>query len=380
MDEAAPGATEDRLGRLVKARLEACVTEAERRGGRLSVEAQLEAQALAALLDVRDRLRPAAPRRRWPVALAFALALTMASALLFLRVPETEIELEATVSEVSFRLTAAQALTEVAQLRFVAIAGIDTVDSTSPRDAMPGQDRRPADSLALYADAADARCQGSLTLDRMILPRDAQVGLRRPGSSPRIQMLVKAPGAALQLTVAGCVRVGGAASAPWTVGAARALPLRLGSDEVDIDLESAPGTRIGLAPFVRAHDLSLTRIEQVAGDGAMLVRRVSTVAGGTVYFQSLDGQQRKLRFAEPLRFARSEGEFRSIDFDGGRIDLRFHGDVRDMHSGSETHARSWMPSWLDWLKANHSLTLFWAAAMSAFGLVAALLKWWKTGA
>ena len=370
---AAPPATpSQRLERLAAARLDAMLMEAEAHpgGAPLSTERLRELQTLAALVSVRERLETTPASPRWPAAAALALTLVAVSTLLFVYVPQTEIELDATASEVTFTLAIAQALTEPTVLRFIGIAGFDTLAGSASL-ALPHQ------PLALAADATDANCTGVLTLDRLILPRAALVDLRRSALPQRVHLSLKAPGAALQITLDGCVRAGGAAGPPSAQRGVRTVTVVLGGDEVDLDLESIESIGFQLAPFVRIRDLSLSRIEYIAGEGTTLVRRVSTVNAGTVFLNALDGQPRVLRFAEPIRFERADGELRSVKFDGGEIALRFHGAVRGMVSGSDAHLRSWMPTWLEWLKANHGVSLFWAAATSAFGLLMALLKWWK---
>jgi hypothetical protein len=321
---------------------------------------------------------PAPSRRRWPIALALVLTLAIASVLLYLRVPRTEIELEAAVTELSFQLPAAQALTETARLNFLGIAGFGGIDAPAGLDATASSPRPgPSDVLALHASDADSKCRGGITLDRIILPRDAQIWLRRSREPDRIQISLKAPGATIRATLEGCVTGGGRAASRWLTHSPRTLTVQVSDDEVELDIASASAAGIRFAPFIQARDLSFTRIEQVSRDGITLVRRVSTVTSGSLYYQSLNGEERKLRFAEPIRFARSEGDIRSIELDRGAIAVRFHGDVRGMMSGTEANARSVMPTWLEWLKANQSLSLLWGSALYLFGLVVSLLRWWK---
>lgn len=367
------GSLARRLERLTAGRLEAMLDDAQRHPlGLPSPDRLRELATLAALLSVSDRMAPVAPvsPSRWPAAAALALVTIAVGALLFLHVAQTEIELDATASEVAFTLARAQALTEPTVLRFVGVAGFDTVAGLD--GDLPAHRR-----LALAATATDAACAGSITLDRLILPRGAQVRLGRSPLPQRAHLVIHAPGATLQLTLDGCVRTGSATGAPSITRAVRTLGIALGRDDVDFDLQGAGDAMFALAPSVHTEELSLSRVEEIAGDGITLVRHVSTVTGGTLLFDALDGQSRTLRVAEPIRFERVDGELRSVALDGKQIALRFHGDVRGMVSGSDSHPRSWMPTWLEWLKANHAASLFWAAATSGFALLTALLKWWK---
>jgi hypothetical protein len=360
-----------RLERLAARRVEALLDEADALPPAASSPERLaELDTLAALIGLRDRLDPQPSRKRWPAVAAFVLTMGVVSALLFVHVRQTEVELDATVSELTFSLARPQAVTEPLVVRFIGIAGFETVAGLESGVAAPGR-------LAIAAAAADAACTGSLTLDRLILPRGARVNVLRPALPQRAHLRVIAPGATLRLTLDGCVRKGGAAGAASTARAMRTVDVSLGRDEVDIDLEPAAAAGFGLAPFVRIDELSLSRVEEIAGDGETLVRRVSTIDAGTVLLDDLDGQARPLRAAEPLRLERVDGELRSVAFEAKLIALRFHGDVHGMGSGSDTHLRSWMPTWLDWLKSNHAASLFWTAVTSGFGLLLALLKWWR---
>ncbi len=372
-----PAALAGRLERLAAARIEAMLADAEAHPqGVPSPDRLQELSTLAALLRVSDRWVPTPPPSRparWPAAATLALATVVVGALLFLHVPHTEIELDVTATEFGFTLARAQALTEPVVLRFVGIAGFDTI--TGP-DATAASHQR----FAVAASPADAACTGSVTLDRLILPRGANVRVGRSPLPRRVRLVVHAPGAVLQLTFDGCVRTGGPAGVPAAAQGVRNVSVTLGQDDADMDLESSGDAGFALAPLVRASALSLSRVEEIEGDGVTLVRHVSTVTGGTLLFDALDGQSRTLRTAEPIRFDVVDGELRSAHLDGAQVALRFHGTVRGLVSGGETHPRDWMPSWLDWLKANHAASLFWATATSGFALLTALLKWWKPAA
>ncbi|MEC5398460.1 hypothetical protein [Uliginosibacterium sp. H1] len=317
-----------------------------------------------------DRL---ANPRRWSMALLLLAALAVVSVLLFVRVSKTEIELEATVEGLRFRLATGQALTEPASLAFLGVAGIGRAELSG--DTLP-----PAlqgDTLALHADALDAACSGRLSLEPLVLPPSTLVGLGEP-SAGRLSMQLESPGDMwLRVVIDGCVRIGTARGSVWP-GTTRTLLLKL-ADRADLGLGPAAGQRLRFARWVPVDELRLARVEQIAHDGDLMVRHVSTLGAGRLYYMALDGRERVLRVAEPLRFREVAGEFRSIAVDGDRIELRFRGDVRGMESGSESHGRSWMPSWLEWLKANHAVSLLWASVLSLFGLLLSLRNWWRGG-
>jgi hypothetical protein len=62
-----------------------------------------------------------------------------------------------------------------------------------------------------------------------------------------------------------------------------------------------------------------------------------------------------------------------IRVEGEHLSLNFHGWVRGMRTESE----NLMPTWLEWLRARHGLSLFWGTAVYLFGLGLAGVKWVK---
>jgi hypothetical protein len=93
--------------------------------------------------------------------------------------------------------------------------------------------------------------------------------------------------------------------------------------------------------------------------------------------ESLNGDTRQLRSGEPLRFGESNGEIRTVRLEPDHLSLSFHGWVRGMQTGSEETPRSLMPTWLEWLRARHGLTLLWGTTAYVFGLATAAVRWLK---
>ena len=85
------------LSRRAKALSDAAI-EAD---GEVPADAEKSLMRLRALVDICHSLQPSG-RKRWPVAAVLGATLVLLSSLLFIRVPETEIELEVKASEVSF--------------------------------------------------------------------------------------------------------------------------------------------------------------------------------------------------------------------------------------------------------------------------------------
>ena len=86
------------------------------------------------------------------------------------------------------------------------------------------------------------------------------------------------------------------------------------------------------------------------------------------------GEVGKVR--RPSQGERAQGEVRTLRLQEDHIELKFHGRVRGMTLGSGEGSRSYMPTWLEWLRERHSLSLLWGAALYLFGLVTIVLRWW----
>jgi len=109
-----------------------------------------------------------------------------------------------------------------------------------------------------------------------------------------------------------------------------------------------------------------------------VVRRISTVLSGILYFQSLAGKEYHLRHGQEIRFKSCEGEIRTLELKDDRIALAFHGRVKGMTTGSDENRISLMPTYLEWLSARHALSLLWGTTLYIFGLILTVMRWWRT--
>ena len=123
--------------------------------------------------------------------------------------------------------------------------------------------------------------------------------------------------------------------------------------------------------------LALFRLDQYLDLQQTIVRRISTVISGTLYFQSLGGKERPVRASEMISFKKVKGEIRTLELKGDQIALSFHGRVSGMTTGGEENSISLMPTYLEWLKARHGLSLLWGTTLYVFGLILGVLRWWR---
>src|SRR5262249_31298623 len=105
--------------------------EAAMHDGEVSPEKLDVLNRLARLVEVRDKtLATTVPR--WRIAALFAATLVLISLLLFLRVPETQVEMQLVVSEVGFVLPRPQLLTGLVNLRELNASGLRTMHLSDP--------------------------------------------------------------------------------------------------------------------------------------------------------------------------------------------------------------------------------------------------------
>ena len=365
------GHAKDPLRELLDHRLEALAAQAVRAGSVPSA-AEIESIAsLAKLIDLRNSLRPK-QRNRWP-ALVLAATLAVVSILLFVRVGETEIELEAASKELSFALAKEQMITGALDLAALGVSGLRSVEL--PVTASGVQSGAPA--VELTRDSVKGRA-GSVTLAPMLLPARARITLRRSDVPNQYGVIVRAAGLSLQGALNGPIRVGlaGAPAREYDFASPQPIVFAGGSEDITLDLTFLAMPQEPVVRQLQVGDLSVLRIDQFLEPGRTIVTRLSTILSGTLFFESLNGQERKLRDGEELQFERSDGELRTLELAANHIGWKFHGRVRGMTTGTGEGRRSLMPTCLEWLRARHEVTLLWATSLYLFALIAGVLRWW----
>ncbi len=306
----------------------------------------------------------AAPRKNWWPAAALAATLAVLSALLFVRVTETDVELDLAVTELDFKLARDQAAWEPMRVDALGISGVASIQA-------PTDWPSPAGASAL-------RISGSATLAPVVLPTGARMSLRSTGVAREYALSLQAPQIELHASVTGPLTVAfsGSPAHKVDVPAPKAIVMRAGREQADIDFVIPSVPARPFTPELRAQNLYLSRIDEFTEGSHTFVRRVSTILSGKLYFESLGGSERGIRSGEALQFEMSSGEFRELCLKDGQIDIQFHGRVRGMTTGVGEDQRSLMPTCLDWLRARHGPILLWGSALYLFGLITSALRWW----
>jgi len=373
---------EDKLRELLRARAAALKETALNSDGWLPAE-ELEALGrLARFSEICAALRTEPEPRRWPVIVLLGGALAIASFLLFARVWSTEIELQALATSVGFVLSTRQLLTEPTSLVALGAAGLREIE-------VPGFGARTAETWApteggelavRFSTVADAAAApASITMAALALASGTRVVLHW-AEEPRVYRLSLAPSAPeLRADMQGQIRVersyGKAEQLDFK--SPKAVVLRPVASYQDIDLWFPERLPRALSPQLAVRELSFLAVDEFLSGHAPVVRHVSTLLSGTLFFESLDGKERKIRSGERLQLHGLAGEVRSLQLHDDHLSIVLQGRVQDLTTGSGDDRRSIMPSLLEWLSARHGLSLFWGSALYLFGLGVSVLRWWR---
>ena len=370
----------DPLADLVHRDVSAAQAEALRSDGEVPPETLQRLQNLAALLELRAATRPPAPPpSRLPLAAAFVATLLVASALLFVRVPSTEIELDAVVSELSFVAATELSLTRPVDLTVVGLSGLTAARLPDRAPAPPGT--APTQAVKLSATGPDA----SISLDPIAVPAQTRIWVRRTSQARQYRLSFRSPSPtpmSVRAYFMGQVRVGSTAAEPavLTAPSPREIAFESDSNHLAIDL----GTGAGALPLFRQRlavsSVSLTSVEDDPSGERPSARPLSSLRSGALHFESLEGAEKTLRAGELIALHGARGDLRTLELDGETIALAFHGTVRDIRAGAGEHPHSLMPTLLDWLRRRHGLSLLWGAALYGFGLLTAMRRWWRGAA
>ena len=336
---------------------------------------------LARLVEVRDKTIPAtAPR--WRIAAVLASTLVLVSLLLFLRVRATQVELQLVVSEAGFTLAQRQVVTGIVNLAELGVSGIRDVRVSDAELAQwiaeSAREEHGAVRVAAMRGDGDGS-SGTVTLNPLSLP--AGVGIRiQEGSTPaRCRLSLAGAQTTLRTTLHGPVRIAlqGAGAREPVLEIPSALLADTEQNEVALDLHFAEESAAAFAPQLSIDKLDVSRIDEFQAPDGTTAQAVSTILAGTLYLESLGGETRTLRPRELLRFDEARGVIRTLQLENGHLTLAFRGTVRGMRSGWGKNPSSLMPTWLEWLRARHGLSLLWAATLYLFGVITAILRWWR---
>ena len=363
------------LRALLARRIDDAAAEALRREGCPAGDQLDELSRLERLVRLREAAL-ADSRWRWAVpavALVTLLALTI---LLFTRVSSTDVEIDLTVSEIGFHIPSVEALSNQMSVTTLGVSGLTAID-------LPGGDHRAASDLSLLTGLTPA---GSLDVNAIAVPAGTKILLRGLEGSRHYELSITGAPSALVVSANGPVRI----IVPPDVDERQvyAFPRPIGlerdSGEIRLDLTLAgpADAPSSLRTPLPIESLSLSRRDEFymtdpTAKDQKIVRDVSTIRSGTIYFEDLDGKTYAVRSGEDLNFVQSSGQVRQWRMNDSGIGVRFQGTVRGLTTGWSGARRSLMPTRLDWFRAQHGVTLLWGTTAYVVGAFITVLGWWR---
>ena len=306
---------------------------------------------------------------RLVIAAIFLGTLALASGLLFVHVRSTEIAIDALVSAMSFVTPREQAVLRPMLVESMSAAGLSRGTGEAP-------------GVVRLRAHGDGPRTGSISLDRIVVPAGTHVWLARTEVPRQYRLSLRSPRpvpVSVHADLMGTVEMRPSASRAIAGDPTAPRPIDLTSTTNDFDLDI---TLLAGAPPPRmrqllAADLQLHEIEEELTSVRPDARPMSTIESGSLWFESIAGEQRTLRAGELIRLDSARGMLQSLTLGADGIGLRFHGTVRGVFTGYDDEPRSLMPTMLDTLRARQGGKLLWGTALYLFGAVMAVRRWWR---
>ncbi len=302
-------------------------------------------------------------------------AVVLVTGLTGLRVPRTEIELDVQLSQLTFVLPTASAISDPLQVSALGVSSLGAIEV--PRSRQREGERYPGPGVQLTpATAAGGR--GSVNLDALALPAGAKVSLRTSSIAHEYELFIDSSDAVLAASVDGRVRVVlGRLDDTLMFDVPRPVRLTPKARFVKLDFALVDTATQALSYQLGVRQLQFSRLDEFTQADRPISRSISTIRSGTLYLESIDGAARALREGEGLQFTSSAGQIRELELGGDGIRLRFVGVVHGMTVGAGDVKRSLMPTWFDWFSARHRVPFLWGATAYFFGLITTVLRWWR---
>jgi hypothetical protein len=286
-----------------------------------------------------------------------------------------EVQLSLVVSELTWEQKEGGGILDYLELESLDVLAFDRIEIPQTRDA-------PAEILTEpQAHFRIAQGQsGQISLDPIHAGAGTVVSISRSRDEPLLGVSLRGESPQININLGGTISIaaGGRQSGQRDFG--RSRPVRVESGQPNtlyLSLRFPPDRDVAFAPHIAVAALSLQQVRDVVVEGLRTPRSVSTVLGGEIFNESLNGRQYPLRRGQWLSLDGIDGEIRSMELAPQGIQFDFHGTVADIRVGSSSNQRSLMPSWLEWIAERHSVKLLWGSFFWLLTTVFGVIKWWN---
>ncbi len=326
---------------------------------------------------------PPLPPKRWKVWLTragYVVPLLIGAALYLIPVTETEIVLEAKLSEFSFVSAQQQDLSDMLVLSSIGVSGLKEVQvprAHSPSAEALQRNNGNVQTLRLISNHTPHQ-HGAISLAPLSLHNGTQVTIRQGTDPYQCRISLKGSHSPIRVSVQDSLQVLVARSPAKSIDFGSPKPLFLQPDPNGVDLEitlEQPQQNL-LPPSLSINGLALLRIDERVEPERTVVQEVSTILSGMVRFESLGGQERTLPPRDLIQFENSRGEVRTLQVNESHLNLEFHGQVQGMRTCSGRTCKSLMPTRFEWLWAQYRL-LFITTAIAYLLFLIGNLRWWN---
>jgi hypothetical protein len=373
-------------------------------GGVVSDEEFNELKRLAEIREIQDAAIRRTRQRRWPMLVAVVSTGVVMSILLFRHVNETEIELNAKVSELTFTSPVQQPLLSNLPVSSIVVSGLKEVTIPEPdsinEERLASVEQQSLSARLVVIDKATRR--GKITILSLTIPAHTRVSLATTSIPSQLLLTFALPGSetlTFQAAVDGGIKfqVQGKQKSfdkNSQYGRPRLVTFQTESSQLALEFAPANNAADTFPSALAVEELALVSVHEHVDESSLLPRRVSSISSGNVYLQALNGKEIALKASGNLEFSKSRGTFRTItapssgpgfsrgqgnsmswNTGNGQIELGFSGNVQGMTTGSRDSSRSLMPTYLEWLAARQGLVLLWGAIVYILGTITVVLRW-----
>jgi hypothetical protein len=311
--------------------------------------------------------------------------LLMLSYIVFLPVPETEIELIINVTYLEFdtpNLPQNQILLSNLKAKSIGAKRLNQVGvlGTQPQRSQKNE------FIDMLLSAKDA--ESTLSLGELRLNSDStvQIGVN-PSEKNKYDLTITGTELTTNVQAKGIIEVIAKELTPFPDtqleipygGQITLFPSanREDREELSLAIMTPINRKDYIASQVTTSQIRLFEIVNSFDTQKSLVQRVSSIESGTLFLEELDSKELKLRPGEPLQFDSAEGIIRRIDLNNEYLTLQFRGIVKGLRTGLPNSSRSLMPTYIERLQANNSLMTLLGAVIALLTLVFTAFDWWR---